>query len=110
MTLTESSLTESSSEEIQEMSLESTSPRIDERGEPGEGPAAHTESAAAELLSSDPGSGSYATLIELVERIRSGRTDGMAELYQLFSKGIRFYLCRQLGPQELDDKIHDTFV
>ena len=34
----------------------------------------------------------------------------MAELYTLFSKGIRFYLCRQLGVQELDDKVHDTFV
>jgi RNA polymerase sigma-70 factor (ECF subfamily) len=48
--------------------------------------------------------------VELVGRIHSGETDGMAELYHLFSKGIRFYLCRQLGPQELDDKIHDTFV
>ena len=47
---------------------------------------------------------------ELVARIRSAETDGMAELYHLFSKGIRFYLCRQLGPQELDDKIHDTFL
>jgi len=27
-----------------------------------------------------------------------------------FSRGIRFYLCRQLGPQELDDKVHDTFL
>jgi RNA polymerase sigma factor (sigma-70 family) len=52
----------------------------------------------------------YAGLVELVERIRSGQTDGMEDLYDLFSKGIRFYLCRQLGPQELDDKIHDTFV
>jgi RNA polymerase sigma-70 factor (ECF subfamily) len=34
----------------------------------------------------------------------------MKELYNLFSKGVRFYLCRQLGPQELDDKVHDTFV
>ena len=34
----------------------------------------------------------------------------MAELYALFSKGIRFYLCRQLGPQELDDKVHDAFL
>jgi len=35
----------------------------------------------------------------------------MAELYQLFSKGIRFYICAgQLGLQELDDKVHDTFV
>ncbi len=53
---------------------------------------------------------SYASWIELVDRIRLHETDGMEELYQLFSKGIRFYLCRQLGPQELDDKVHDTFV
>ena len=52
----------------------------------------------------------YAGWVDLVARIRSGETDGMAELYHLFSKGIRFYLCRQLGPQELDDKIHDTFL
>ena len=52
----------------------------------------------------------YAGWVKLVDRIQSGETDGMAELYHLFSKGIRFYLCRQLGPQELDDKIHDTFL
>lgn len=52
----------------------------------------------------------YAAWAALVERIRTGETDGMEELYALFSKGIRFYLCRQLGPQELDDKVHDTFV
>src|SRR3954447_5038046 len=46
----------------------------------------------------------------LVEKIRSGSQEGMTELYRLFSKGIRFYLCRQLGPQELDDKVHDTFL
>jgi RNA polymerase sigma-70 factor (ECF subfamily) len=53
---------------------------------------------------------SYAEWVELVDRIRMSETDGMEDLYQLFSKGIRFYLCRQLGPQELDDKVHDTFV
>ncbi|HEY4360914.1 MAG TPA: sigma-70 family RNA polymerase sigma factor [Bryobacteraceae bacterium] len=52
----------------------------------------------------------YAGWVELVDRIRTGASDGMEELYALFSKGIRFYLCRQLGPQELDDKVHDTFV
>src|SRR5882762_3797908 len=46
----------------------------------------------------------------LVDRIQSGTSDGMEELYQLFSRGVRFYLCRQLGPQELDDKVHDTFL
>jgi len=52
----------------------------------------------------------YAEWVDLVERIQTGQIDGMAELYRLFSRGIRFYLCRQLGPQELDDKVHDTFV
>jgi RNA polymerase sigma-70 factor (ECF subfamily) len=52
----------------------------------------------------------YADWARLVERIQTGETDGMEDLYHLFSKGIRFYLCRQLGPQELDDKVHDTFV
>ena len=52
----------------------------------------------------------YAGWVALVDRIRSGETDGMEELYQLFSRGIRYYLCRQLGPQELDDKIHDSFL
>ena len=52
----------------------------------------------------------YANWVALVGRIQSGETNGMAELYQLFSRGIRFYLCRQLGAQELDDKVHDTFV
>jgi RNA polymerase sigma-70 factor, ECF subfamily len=47
---------------------------------------------------------------DLVERIRAGTTDGMEELYALFSRGIRFYLIRQLGPQEMEDKIHDTFL
>ena len=52
----------------------------------------------------------YAGWVTLVGRIRSSQTDGMAELYHLFSKGVRFYLCRQLGVQDLDDRVHDTFV
>jgi RNA polymerase sigma-70 factor (ECF subfamily) len=46
----------------------------------------------------------------LVERIRSGDPSGMEELYRVFSRGIRFFLCRQLGPQDLDDKVHDIFL
>ncbi|MGI8745355.1 MAG: RNA polymerase sigma factor [Bryobacteraceae bacterium] len=48
--------------------------------------------------------------IDLVDRIRTGDESGMEELYRIFAKGIRFFLCRQLGPQELDDKVHDTFL
>ncbi len=47
---------------------------------------------------------------KLVAMIHSGDSAGMEELYRLFSRGVRFYLCRQLGPQELEDKVHDTFV
>jgi RNA polymerase sigma-70 factor, ECF subfamily len=46
----------------------------------------------------------------LVEQIKAGEDTGMEHLYKLFSRGIRYYLCRQLGPQELEDKVHDTFL
>lgn len=52
----------------------------------------------------------YSRWVDLVRRIQAGEESGMKELYNLFSKGVRFYLCRQLGPQELDDKVHDTFL
>ena len=48
--------------------------------------------------------------LELVVRIRNCDNGGMEELYRLFSKGVRFYLYRHLGTQDLDDRIHDTFV
>jgi RNA polymerase sigma factor (sigma-70 family) len=46
----------------------------------------------------------------LVAQIKAGEDSGMEQLYKLFSRGIRYYLCRQLGPQELEDKVHDTFL
>jgi RNA polymerase sigma factor (sigma-70 family) len=59
-----------------------------------------------------PESGASDTLdvCSLVERIRAGDPSGMEELYAVFSRGIRFHLCRQLGPQDLDDRIHDIFL
>ena len=68
------------------------------------------DSLAGGEASAAPTEDAYAVWVDLVARIQSAETDGMTELYQLFSKGIRFYLCRQLGPQELDDKVHDTFL
>lgn len=46
----------------------------------------------------------------LVARIKAGEDAGMEQLYKMFSRGIRYYLCRQLGPQELEDRVHDTFL
>src|SRR6266850_6830256 len=54
--------------------------------------------------------GSGENWLGLVESIKRGERSGMEELYRVFSRGVRFYLCRQLGPQDLDDKVHDTFV
>jgi RNA polymerase sigma factor (sigma-70 family) len=45
-----------------------------------------------------------------VDRIRASDPGAMEELYLFFERGIRYYLQRQLGPQELEDKIHDIFV
>lgn len=46
----------------------------------------------------------------LVERIRVGDQEAMADLYAVFAKGIRYFLLRNLGPDDLDDKVHDCFV
>jgi RNA polymerase sigma factor (sigma-70 family) len=46
----------------------------------------------------------------LVDRIRASDPGAMEELYTFFERGIRYYLQRQLGAQELEDKIHDIFV
>ena len=46
----------------------------------------------------------------IVARIQAGDPSGMEELYSVFTTGIRFYICRQLGSQDLDDKVHDAFL
>jgi RNA polymerase sigma factor (sigma-70 family) len=46
----------------------------------------------------------------LVERIRAGDPSAMEELYAVFAKGVRYYLWRQVGAQDLDDRVHDLFL
>lgn len=47
---------------------------------------------------------------QLVPRIQAGEQAAMEQLYKLLGSGIRYYLCRQLGPVELEDRVHDTFL
>jgi len=47
---------------------------------------------------------------QLVARIHDGDPAAMEELYGIFGKGIRYFLLRNLGADELDDKVHDCFV
>src|SRR5215831_8187107 len=51
-----------------------------------------------------------ATWPDLVERLRNGEPSALEELYRIFAKGVRFFIYRQLGPQDLDDRVHDIFV
>lgn len=52
----------------------------------------------------------YRDWARLVELIKLNDNAGLEELYRIFGRGIRFYLYRQLGPQDLDDKVHDAFI
>jgi RNA polymerase sigma-70 factor, ECF subfamily len=47
---------------------------------------------------------------ELVDKVKQNDAIGLEELYRVFSWGVRFYLCKKLGPQDLDDRVHDTFL
>lgn len=74
------------------------------------GPEEPGAAAEPELVVGEDGKERPADWSGLVARIQAGDGLAMEELYQIFSRGIRFHLCRQLGPQELDDKVHDTFL
>lgn len=47
--------------------------------------------------------------VELVEKIQQRHPAGLEELYGLV-KNFTFFLMRQLGSEELQDKVHDVFV
>jgi RNA polymerase sigma-70 factor (ECF subfamily) len=47
---------------------------------------------------------------DLVERLRNGEQAAMEDLYRVFSAGVKFYLWRQLGSQDLTDRLHDLFL
>src|SRR5215467_4897165 len=46
----------------------------------------------------------------LIQKIQSNDADGMEELYRVFSRGVRFFLWRQISKQDLEDTVHDTFL
>src|SRR5205085_6690259 len=95
--------------------LASISPEL-QPGSPEEADDLAMSASRGSVMPSEPGIAPPAPVLsqvdwpELVDRIQRGDETGMEELYAIFAKGIRFFLCRQLGPQELDDKVHDTFL
>lgn len=47
---------------------------------------------------------------DLVLRIQNGDDSALEQLYAFFEKGVRYFFLRALGPEELDDRVHDCFV
>jgi RNA polymerase sigma-70 factor (ECF subfamily) len=47
---------------------------------------------------------------DIVARIQAGDPAAMEELYVVFGKGVRYFLLRNVGAEEVDDKVHDCFV
>ena len=66
--------------------------------------------AAKRSETSGKGTAGYGQWSDLVHRIQIGQTDGMEELYQIFSTGIRSYFRRNTGPQDAEDRMHDSFL
>ncbi len=46
----------------------------------------------------------------LVECVKANDPHAIEVLYTRFAKGARFYFCRHLGLEELDDRVHDSFL
>jgi RNA polymerase sigma-70 factor, ECF subfamily len=47
---------------------------------------------------------------ELVAGVQQGLPGSVEQLYGVFNKGIRYYLAKHLGPEDLEDRVHDTFL
>jgi RNA polymerase sigma-70 factor (ECF subfamily) len=65
---------------------------------------------AAAASSADSPGPPLPDMVELVSRIQAEDTKALEDLYRIFARGIKYQICRQLGPQDLDDKVHDCFL
>lgn len=62
---------------------------------------------ASDLQAIDP---RYKKWVDLVARIRRNDDTGMEDLYSILSKGVRYYFVRELGPEDVEDRIHECFL
>jgi RNA polymerase sigma factor (sigma-70 family) len=47
---------------------------------------------------------------DIVTRIRAGQSSGIEELYGVLGRGLRYYLGRHLGAQDLEDRLHEILL
>jgi RNA polymerase sigma-70 factor, ECF subfamily len=48
--------------------------------------------------------------VSLVSGVQTGESGSVERLYAVFNKGIRYYLSKHLGADDVEDRVHDTFV
>ena len=46
----------------------------------------------------------------IVAQIQAGGAAGQEALYEMFGRGVRFYFANQLQAEDIEDKVHDTFL
>ena len=76
---------------------------------PAEIPPMSAAPSSASEAASDP-TPEASTWALLVHRVQRDEPGAMEELYRVFHRGIRYFLCRQIGPEALDDNVHDAFL
>lgn len=47
---------------------------------------------------------------KLVEGVKRGDREAMEALYTSFTRGVKYYFCKHLGPVDLDDRVHDAYL
>lgn len=81
---------------------------VEETGDPTVG-AENLEGAASSSTTNGTGEvrRSWGTL---VEGVKNGDREAMEALYASFTRGVRYYFCKHLGPADLDDHVHDAYL
>lgn len=46
----------------------------------------------------------------IVAQIQADEETGFEQLYRVFTRGLWYYLSRQLGPDDADDRVHDILI
>lgn len=46
----------------------------------------------------------------IVAQIQAGQNAGIEELYRMLNRGLRYYLGRHLGQQDLEDRLHEILL
>ncbi len=90
-------------------SIENPSRIEDRQKDPAQDHGAHGQEGPV-ALDPPPSPAQDINWTDLVQRIQANDQPALEELYALFSRGIKFLIVRQLGRQDIDDRVHDTFV